>query len=228
MHFHLPKPLHGWREFAGEVGVIVLGILIALALERMVADIQDRSEAREAREAINAEMREDLQRIATHLAQAPCNDRRLDEIAGILRDWKTGKEPPPGLNIGDPGDAPLLDQRWQANLHSGRYNRQPSALQAQQSAFYAQIDILNTVLDREHTAWSRLRALEMGPALLSPDMRGGLVEILAGARTDARDIRLLGQEVVRSSAGTLGTPKPSPGVDLMGSACGPMLPERTS
>jgi hypothetical protein len=20
MHFHLPKPLHGWREFAGEVG----------------------------------------------------------------------------------------------------------------------------------------------------------------------------------------------------------------
>jgi len=23
MHFHLPKPLHGWREFAGEVGIIV-------------------------------------------------------------------------------------------------------------------------------------------------------------------------------------------------------------
>jgi hypothetical protein len=30
MHFHLPKPLHGWREFAGEVGIIVLGVLIAL------------------------------------------------------------------------------------------------------------------------------------------------------------------------------------------------------
>jgi hypothetical protein len=25
MHFHLPKPLHGWRVFAGEVGIIVLG-----------------------------------------------------------------------------------------------------------------------------------------------------------------------------------------------------------
>lgn len=25
MHFHLPKPLHGWREFAGEVGIIVVG-----------------------------------------------------------------------------------------------------------------------------------------------------------------------------------------------------------
>jgi len=30
MHFHLPKPLHGWREFAGEVGIIVIGVLIAL------------------------------------------------------------------------------------------------------------------------------------------------------------------------------------------------------
>jgi hypothetical protein len=28
--FHLPKPLHGWRQFAGEVGIIVIGVLIGL------------------------------------------------------------------------------------------------------------------------------------------------------------------------------------------------------
>ena len=33
MHFHLPKPLHGWREFVGEVAIIVLGVLIALGAE---------------------------------------------------------------------------------------------------------------------------------------------------------------------------------------------------
>ena len=150
MHFHLPKPLHGWREFAGEVGVIVLGILIALALDRAVASIEDRKAAGEAREAINAEMREDLKRIASHLAQASCNDQRLDEIAGVLSDWKADIAPPPGLNIGDPGDAPLLDQRWQANLNSGRFNRQPPAAQAQQSAFYTQIGILNIEIGRAH------------------------------------------------------------------------------
>ena len=36
MHLQLPKPLHGWREFAGEVGIIVLGVLIALGLEQLV------------------------------------------------------------------------------------------------------------------------------------------------------------------------------------------------
>ena len=34
MHFHLPKPLHGWREFLGEVGIIVIGVLIALGAEQ--------------------------------------------------------------------------------------------------------------------------------------------------------------------------------------------------
>ena len=24
MHFHLPKPLHGWREFLGEVGILLV------------------------------------------------------------------------------------------------------------------------------------------------------------------------------------------------------------
>lgn len=36
MHFHLPKPLHGWRAFAGEVGIIVVGVLIALGAEQLV------------------------------------------------------------------------------------------------------------------------------------------------------------------------------------------------
>jgi len=36
MHFHLPKPMHGWREFAGEVGIIVVGVLIALGAEHLI------------------------------------------------------------------------------------------------------------------------------------------------------------------------------------------------
>ena len=60
MHFHLPKPLHGWREFAGEVGIIVVGVLIALALEQVVQSIHDRSVADQARDAIRAEVRENL------------------------------------------------------------------------------------------------------------------------------------------------------------------------
>ncbi len=36
MHLHLPKPLHGWREFLGEVGIIVIGVPLALGAEKVV------------------------------------------------------------------------------------------------------------------------------------------------------------------------------------------------
>ena len=60
MHFHLPKPLHGWREFTGEVGIIVLGVLIALGAEQVVETIHTHQRIRETRAALDAELSRDL------------------------------------------------------------------------------------------------------------------------------------------------------------------------
>ena len=54
MHVHLPKPLHGWRAFVGEVGIIVLGVLIALAAEQLVQNGHEQAEARDAVRAARA------------------------------------------------------------------------------------------------------------------------------------------------------------------------------
>jgi len=39
MHIHLPKPLHGWKEFTNEIFVIVVGVLIALGFEQVVEEL---------------------------------------------------------------------------------------------------------------------------------------------------------------------------------------------
>lgn len=36
MDIHKPKPIHNWREFLSEIGVIVLGVLIALGAEQSI------------------------------------------------------------------------------------------------------------------------------------------------------------------------------------------------
>lgn len=54
MHFHLPKPLHGWRAFAGEVGIIVLGVLIALGAEQLVTIFHERSTSIDARNSVRS------------------------------------------------------------------------------------------------------------------------------------------------------------------------------
>src|SRR5438309_7543008 len=91
MHFHLPKPLHGWREFAGEVGIIVVGVLIALGAEQLVEDLHWRQEVRVARDALNAEVSDNLNSAATRHDQQACVDRRLTEIATIFADHTKGQ-----------------------------------------------------------------------------------------------------------------------------------------
>ena len=59
MHVHLPKPLHGWREFAGEVGIIVLGVLIALAAEATVENWQWRHKVDVVRKSLMGELGND-------------------------------------------------------------------------------------------------------------------------------------------------------------------------
>jgi hypothetical protein len=55
MHFHLPKPLHGWRAFVGEVGIIVLGVSIALGAEQAVETMHHRAQVHEMTNKLRAE-----------------------------------------------------------------------------------------------------------------------------------------------------------------------------
>jgi hypothetical protein len=81
MHFRLPKPLHGWREFAGEVGIIVIGVLIALSAEQIVQTLQWHEKVRHAEQAMRLELAEDDGPQAYgRLLIALCLDKQLARI----------------------------------------------------------------------------------------------------------------------------------------------------
>jgi hypothetical protein len=85
MHVHLPKPLHGWRALAGEVGIIVVGVLIALSAEQFVEGWHWRAQAADARTALRAEIGTDnLPQAYTRLAIAPCLSAQLDQLDAAL------------------------------------------------------------------------------------------------------------------------------------------------
>ena len=84
MHFHLPKPLHGWREFGGEVGIIVIDVLIALAADALI----ERTGWRQKVKLADANMRVEIERNRTNAAQyailEPCADRVLVRMTADL------------------------------------------------------------------------------------------------------------------------------------------------
>jgi hypothetical protein len=84
MNLHPPKPQHGWREFVGEVGIIFLGVLIALAAEQVVETIHGSVEAKYARQAIRTELETNMARLRSRAVQRPCVQRRLGEIQALL------------------------------------------------------------------------------------------------------------------------------------------------
>src|SRR3982750_670044 len=93
MHFPLPKPLHGWRAFAGEVGIIVIGVLIALGAEQIVEAWHWRNEARDFSKAVDHELGLNLGTYDAAIKQRPCVFRRLNELELFLAKSPAGERP---------------------------------------------------------------------------------------------------------------------------------------
>jgi hypothetical protein len=91
MHFHIPKPLHGWREFAGEVGIIVLGVLIALGAEQIIETIHGNAQVREFRRAVDDEIAYDLASYKQRLMLGPCVRARLAELDHVIVSDRAGR-----------------------------------------------------------------------------------------------------------------------------------------
>src|SRR5437868_11970983 len=95
VEIHKPKPIHNWREFLKEVGIIVLGVSIALAAEQAVEYFHWRSQVAQARTFLTAEITRDTANAISRLRTQQCTERRLDELSVILDAASgSGKLPP--------------------------------------------------------------------------------------------------------------------------------------
>jgi len=103
MHIHLPKPLHGWRELVGEVGIIVVGVLIALLAEQAVDAWRWQDKINRAENAMRIELADDNGPQAYgRLLIGNCLDQRIKRMrdgAGTvppdqLRLWAKSYSPP--------------------------------------------------------------------------------------------------------------------------------------
>lgn len=98
MHFHLPKPLHGWREFTGEVGIIVIGVLIALGAEQLVDNWHWHDKVGVVRQSIMGELANDRGRWQENMATARCTLRYLGQLDGWARQGGAAAPPPAAMS----------------------------------------------------------------------------------------------------------------------------------
>ena len=87
----IPTPINGWRVFWGEVGIIVLGVLIALGAQQVVEAINWKREVAGFRDAVREEVNLDLGTYPYRARQKPCITARLDELQRWLDGWRDGR-----------------------------------------------------------------------------------------------------------------------------------------
>ena len=199
MHFHLPKPLHGWREFAGEVGIIVIGVLIALGAEQLLGDWHWRNEVHETDRRLRAEMAFDLSNAYERFAIDPCLRPRLAQLRDQLL---VGGSNWPGsratfakdlYNSGFPSvyrtpNRPWLSASWQTAQNGEVFGHLSTERVQQFTTLYDEVESMKQSQAEEVEAASTLGDLAF-PGPISPAERRENLKTVA--RLDALDARIV-------------------------------------
>ena len=199
MHFHLPKPLHGWREFAGEVGVIVLGVLLALGAQQLVSDWQWRRDVRDSDERMRTELSFDLALAYERYAIDPCLRPRLAELrdelmrndptwpgsrARFAKDFYKSEFP----SVYRTPNRGWSQATWLTALDGGVIGHFKPDRVEQLSASFADVAILDRIQTEEADESETLGDLAFAGPITPAERRANLKRV---AKLDALDARML-------------------------------------
>jgi len=218
MHFHLPKPLHGWRAFAGEVGIIVLGVLIALAAEQLAETLHWRAEVRDAKLAIHQDMAQSNRVFAYRVAAHDCVARRLDRIGELIEEAAQHQAP---TSVGDvfPDIGNALDKNAWETSRAGQvlqhFDRKSLGLYG---IYYLQLDNIGAFVMKEGDDWGILRVLRGNPNRLAPSDFTGMRVALMHASFENDIIAGIAQDELGYSK-ALGVAVPQPNRARLAAVC---------
>ena len=165
MRIRLPRPLKGWRVFAGEVGVIVLGVVLALGAQQFAENLQMRSEVREFRRTIDHEIGLNLFAYQVRSRGSACNKKRIDDVVRWVKESPASSLPKAHLG----GPVTLMPYRSAWNNRDARvFNALPAKSRLKYAEFYDELDNNYRHIELEENAWSRLARYRLpGPVTLA-------------------------------------------------------------
>lgn len=154
---HKVKPIHGWREFIGEVGIIVLGVLIALGAEQIVEHWRASNGVREAERSMLLELRDDDSAQAyARLAISHCLTSSLGRLERQLLNERDGHVPFQPGSISAPPFRTWDNDAWRAAQSSAITSHMSAGQMYNWSGPYTLIGPLQDSAVREFRDWGSI------------------------------------------------------------------------
>jgi hypothetical protein len=159
VEIHKPKAPHSWREFLSEIGIIVIGVLLALSGEQLVETWHWSHQEDAERTALNNEAQYFLGAAKVQVRQQACLLRELRDLEIVLERHAHGRP----LGLSRPVTLPyvLVATRgtWHIALAGQALSHMPLSEQLAYGAAFESYDNLNRIGDEEADAWARLQLL---------------------------------------------------------------------
>lgn len=159
MDIHKPKPVHDWRELVSEIGVIVIGVLIALSGEQLVEALHWKRLTSQTVAEIHREYSLNAAIFEERSLLQPCADARLKEIDAVLASARVTHRLPQLAAVGHIPTRPLWRSAWSAALAEGVTLH----MSEHERSSLASIDSLSAEYDanimQENALWSTLAAM---------------------------------------------------------------------
>ena len=181
MHVHPPKPLHGWKEFANEIFVIVIGVLIALGFEQVVEDLHWQHKVREGEELLQSEAQRNLAMSLQAYVVAPCIDAQIELVRQNLAEPLESRKPLALITdkaerfvIRQPSH-PAYTSNWQSLIADGTLNHMPRKRVSLWGPFYQSAE-KNSAVSSEALGLADELMILANPVALTPDERVRLLE----------------------------------------------------
>ena len=194
-HLHVPKPIHGWKQFFNEVAVIAVGIAIALGGEEVVSSWNEHRHADKSFEAIKDEVEVNLGRMQSRIATADCIDRRLDEIAAYV-EHPEGKKRPSW--VGRPQVWAMQTSAVGAARSYGSLTVLPRDEQMIVSTIYSTMEQFADIEKDEQWAWAELRSITEDREITDSD-KASLRQAIQRARYSAWLLRTTAEQAIQEA-----------------------------
>ncbi|MBV9549484.1 MAG: hypothetical protein JO256_07405 [Alphaproteobacteria bacterium] len=189
MEIHKPKPMHSWRELLTEIGVVVIGVCIALGAEQTVEWFHWQHKIEASLEAVRLELKNDNGPQAfTRVAIRDCLDQRLDAIQAAIEAGKSRQEIAALVQGYRPPNRTWDSDAWKAVLASDIGSHVAPETMVLWSMPYRWIPVVQATNSQEHEDWKGLQLVHRTGEKLSAGEAETMLAAIQRLRQGNRDM----------------------------------------
>jgi hypothetical protein len=200
-----PARRGGWRgiltdrDFARDILVTTIGVLLALAIGEIATDWRKRRDAEQAVLAMRRDAVPNVTALVEREVIARCVTKRLDQLRELMDSARTTGTLPDIEPIGRPPARPLPRTAWEVALGQGATSHVEPQVGERLRFFYDTIAKFEEVSNSEQASWNMLKLLEDRPGRWPAEMTADLYRAHIYAQDHNRLIGLMARQALRRS-----------------------------